>query len=49
MFVHLVMPQQYCKTIMKLAHEFIMSGHLAVKRAIQKVLSEFFFQAWYFQ
>ena len=27
---------------MKLAHESILSGHLAVKRTIQKVLSEFF-------
>ena len=40
--MQLVVPQQYCKTIMKLAHESIMSGHLAVKRIIQKVLSEFF-------
>ena len=41
-FVQLVVPQQYHKTIMKLAHESIMSGHLAVKRTIQKVLSVFF-------
>ena len=41
-FVQLVVPQQYRKTIMKLAHESIMSGHLAVNRTIQKVLSEFF-------
>ena len=27
---------------MKLAHESIMAGHLAIKRTIQKVLSEFF-------
>ena len=40
-FVQLVVPQQYRKTIMKLAHESIMSGHLAVKMTIQKVLSEF--------
>ena len=42
LFVQLVVPQQYRKTIMKLAHESIMSGHLAVKRTIQKVISEFF-------
>ena len=41
-FVQLVVPQQYHKIIMKLAHESIMSGHLAVNRTIQKVLSEFF-------
>ena len=41
-FVQLVVPQQYRKTIMKSVHEYIMSGHLAVKRTIQKVLSEFF-------
>ena len=28
--------------IMKLAHESIMAGHLAIKRTVQKVLSEFF-------
>ena len=28
--------------VMKLAHESIMVGHLAIKRTIQKVLSEFF-------
>ena len=42
MFVQLVVSQLYSKTIMKLAHESIMSVHLAVKRTIQKVLSEFF-------
>ena len=41
MFVQLGVSQQYRKTIMKLAHESIMSGHLAVKRIIQKVLTEF--------
>ena len=41
-FVQLVVPQQYHITIMKLAHESLMSGHLAVKRTIQKVLLEFF-------
>ena len=41
-FIQLVVPQQYRKMEMKLAHESILSGHLAVKRTIQKVLSEFF-------
>ena len=37
-----MVPQQYRKMVMKLAHESIMSGHLAIKRTIQKVLVEFF-------
>ena len=41
-FIQLVVPQQYRKMVMKLAHESILSGHLAVKLTIQKVLSEFF-------
>ena len=41
-FIQLVVPQQYRKMVMELAHESILSGHLAVKRTIQKVLSEFF-------
>ena len=31
-FIQLVVPQQYRKMVMKLAHESILSGHLAVKR-----------------
>ena len=31
LFIQFVVPQQYRKMIMKLAHESIMSGHLAVK------------------
>ena len=38
-FVQLIVPH---KMVMKLAHESIMAGHLAIKRTIQKVLSEFF-------
>ena len=42
LFTQLIVPQQFRKTVMKLAHESIMAGHLAVKRTIQKVLSEFY-------
>ena len=42
LFVKIEEPQQYHKTIMKLAHESNMSGHLAVKKIIQTVFSEFF-------
>ena len=41
-FIQLVVPQQYRKMVMKLAHESIMSEHLEIKRTIQKVLAEFF-------
>ena len=41
-FVQLIVPQQYSEMVMKLAHESIMAGHLAIKITIQKVLSEFF-------
>ena len=41
-FVQLIVPQQYRKMVVKLAHESIMAGHSAIKRTIQKVLSEFF-------
>ena len=41
-FVQLIVPQQYHKVVMKLAHESIMAGHLAIKRTVQKVLSECF-------
>ena len=41
--VQLIVPQQYRKMVMKLAHESIMAGHLATKRFVQEVLSEFFF------
>ena len=42
LFTQLIVPQQFRKTVMKLAHESIMAGHLAVKRTIQKVLLEFY-------
>ena len=42
LFTQLIVPQQFRKTVMKLAHESIMAGHLAVKRTIQKVLTEFY-------
>lgn len=41
-FIQLVVPQQYRKMVMKLAHESIMSAHLPIKRTIQKVLDENF-------
>ena len=41
-FTQLIVPQQFRKLVMKLAHESVMAGHLAIKRTIQKVLSEFY-------
>ena len=40
-FTQLIVPQQYLTLVMKLAHESVMAGHLAIKRTMQKVLSEF--------
>ena len=41
-FTQLFVPQQYRTLVMKLAHESVMAGHLAIKRTMQKVLSEFY-------
>ncbi|XP_033729482.1 uncharacterized protein LOC117318627 [Pecten maximus] len=41
-FRQLIVPEKYRQTVMKLAHEAIMSGHLAAKRTSSRVLSEFF-------
>ncbi len=41
-FNQLVVPLPYRDTVLRLAHESIMSGHIATKRTIGKVLSEFF-------
>ena len=40
--VQLIVTQQYRKMVITLAQESIMAGHLAIKRTIQKVLSECF-------
>ena len=41
-FRQLIVPQQYRKLVMKLAHESVMAGLLEIKRTMQKVLSEFY-------
>ena len=41
-FTQLIVPQQYRTIVMKLAHESVMAGHLAIKRTMQNVLSEFY-------
>ena len=41
-FTQLIVPQLYRTLVMKLAHESVMAGHLAIKRTVQKVLSEFY-------
>ena len=41
-FTQLIVPQQYRTLVMKLAHESVMAGHLAIKRTMQKVLSKFY-------
>ena len=41
-FTQLVVPKKFREVVMKLAHESIMSGHLATSRTISRVLSEFY-------
>ena len=41
-FSQLTVPAKFRQVVMKLAHESIMSGHLATNRTISRILSEFF-------
>jgi hypothetical protein len=42
LFNQLVVPEQFRNTVMRLAHESVLSGHLATRRTLAKVLSEFY-------
>ncbi|XP_062590636.1 uncharacterized protein LOC134252230 [Saccostrea cucullata] len=41
-YSQLIVPSKFRHIVMKLAHESIMSGHLAISRTISRILSEFF-------
>ncbi|XP_062609261.1 uncharacterized protein LOC134271008 [Saccostrea cucullata] len=41
-FSQLIVPSKFRTIVMKLAHESVMSGHLATGRTISRILSEFF-------
>ncbi|XP_060553668.1 uncharacterized protein LOC132714768 [Ruditapes philippinarum] len=41
-FNQLVVPEKFRNTVMRLAHESVLSGHLATRRTLAKVLSEFY-------
>ena len=41
-FTQLVVPTKFRLSVLKLAHESIMAGHLGTKRTIDRVLSEFY-------
>ncbi|XP_061190531.1 uncharacterized protein LOC133198457 [Saccostrea echinata] len=41
-FIQLVVPQKFIDVVMKLAHESIMSGHLATCRTTSRILTEFY-------
>ncbi|XP_052680025.1 uncharacterized protein LOC128160712 [Crassostrea angulata] len=41
-YCQLIVPAKFRHIVMKLAHESIMSGHLAIQRTISRILSEFF-------
>lgn len=38
----LVVPKQYRTTVMQLAHEGLMAGHLGIKKTIERTLTDFF-------
>ncbi|KAK3102478.1 hypothetical protein FSP39_011646 [Pinctada imbricata] len=42
LFNQLVVPKQYRQTVMKLAHDCILSGHLGTKKTTDRVLSSFY-------
>ncbi|XP_056007920.1 uncharacterized protein LOC125666818 isoform X2 [Ostrea edulis] len=41
-YKQLVVPKKFREIVMKLAHESIMAGHLAISRATHRILSEFY-------
>lgn len=41
-FRQLVVPQKFRQTVLKLAHDYIMAGHLGAKRTVGRILAEFF-------
>ena len=42
LFKQLVVPKQYRDTVLKLAHDCIMSGHLGIKKTTDRILSTFY-------
>lgn len=41
-YIQLIVPSKYRNTVMRLAHESIMSGHLATSKTINRILTEFY-------
>ena len=40
--LQLVIPESFRETVLRLAHETLMSGHLGIKKRMGRVLTEFF-------
>ena len=40
--LQLVIPESFRETVLRLAHETLMSGHLGIKKTMYRVLTEFF-------
>ena len=40
--MQLVIPESFREKVLRLAHETLMSGHLGIKKAMDRVLTEFF-------
>lgn len=41
-YIQLIVPSKFRNTVMRLAHESIMSGHLATSKTINRILTEFY-------
>ena len=46
-FEQLIVPEQYRKLVMQLAHESMLTGHLSVTSSVHKVLSEYYWPGIY--
>ena len=42
MYCQLIVPKQYRRDVMRIAHESIMAGHLATRRTVDRVTAEFY-------
>lgn len=40
--LQLVIPQDFCERVLRLAHETLMAGHLGIKKTLDRVVSEFY-------
>ena len=41
--MQLVIPERFHEKVLRLAHETLMSGHLGIKKTMERVMTEFIF------